>query len=247
MGGTYEWTSSATSAFTTWCKRTVTTGSTYYDDYCGHDSTGSAWVGWCQSTNASTIIRVKVNWDGSQAALEAWEAWQAICWDDSPRAYVGKVKPREQTAEEREAEKQRLLEENRRLVAAREEAERKLAEETARRKKAEETAELLLISYLDTLQKAQYEREKAFTVIGESGKRYRVERRRSGNVVELEERDGKHLGVARYCAHHVADVPVGDDMLAAMLMLRHDEKEYLKIANRTKVTPYAVPVPVGTA
>jgi hypothetical protein len=52
-------------------------------------------------------------------------------------------------------------------------------------------------------------------------------------VLEIAEKDNKEVAVARYCLHAVAPVPLADDMLIALVLLRSNEAEYHRIANKT--------------
>lgn len=89
-------------------------------------------------------------------------------------------------------------------------------------------ADQLLLSLLDDEQRDQVQREKFFE-LKVSGRVYRIHRGRAGNVQLVE--GGKP--VAKYCAHPDLWTPDGDAMIAQMMMLKTNEAEFLKIANRT--------------
>jgi hypothetical protein len=104
-------------------------------------------------------------------------------------------------------------------------------EREAKRKAASLRAESLLFTILTPAQVRQYTDDACFDV-EVNGRIYRLAcNSRSGNVILLEKGKPKF----KYCAHpHDAhDVPIPDVLLSQLLMLRSDEKEFLRIANRT--------------
>lgn len=89
----------------------------------------------------------------------------------------------------------------------------------------------LLVATLSPQQAAEFKSTQAFTVHSKTGDRiYRVTYGTAGNVYELSKEGRK---VAKYCIHPSEDVPVPDVMLAQKLMLETDEKQFLKVANKT--------------
>lgn len=113
------------------------------------------------------------------------------------------------------------------------EAERRNAEEERREKAAAEAdvrAEELLRSLLTPEQIDNLEKQSAIIVKSEMGKQYRIKRGWSGNVEELDD-SGKPI--ASYCAHPGEVVPRADNMVAQLLMLKTQEAEFLRTANRT--------------
>jgi hypothetical protein len=108
------------------------------------------------------------------------------------------------------------------------------ADKAARRKQQEEReaaqkrAERLLISCLSSDQVRQY-LEHGYFETAVNDKVYRIKTGRSGNVELMV--DGKPK--FRYCAHPNSYTPDQDVMLSQLLMLRTDEAQFLKIANRT--------------
>ena len=103
----------------------------------------------------------------------------------------------------------------------------------AKRREADKKAMELLIENLSATQKKALKKHGWFLVQGgKSGKTYRIKGDRcSGNITEL---DGKHE-VARYCVHADHRYPLGDQLLAQALSLRHDEEHVLKTANKTPI------------
>jgi len=62
--------------------------------------------------------------------------------------------------------------------------------------------------------------------------KYLIKKGRAGNVVSI--KDGKP--VEKYCIHpDDPEMPDEDCMLAQLLLLTHDEQEFLRIANRTRL------------
>jgi hypothetical protein len=96
------------------------------------------------------------------------------------------------------------------------------------RRVAEAKAKKLLEECLTPVQKRAFRRWGTIPVVAESGKRYRIEKGWSGNVVELER--GKVQ--ARYCCHPkgVHSLPTYDVMLAQKLSLEADENHFVKTA-----------------
>jgi len=91
--------------------------------------------------------------------------------------------------------------------------------------------EALLLEMLDENQRETYRFNGTFTVIGSCGTLYRIHRGTSGNI-EWVKPDGSVGG--RLCAHptmHHEWLPTEDVMLAQMLALIHDEREFCRVAN----------------
>lgn len=200
-----------------------------------------AWVHECGGSTETTYDR--------HGYMEVWVKWNSNS-ATGHQTYMKLSQPRNAPPLEAHVYTEEELAERSRLAAERQaEGEARVKrweeEEKARKEKLREieaVAERLLLSYLDDEQTKDYEAAQAFHVISQEGKRYRIERKRSGNVLELEKQEGQEVAVARYCLHSVAHVPLGDDMLVALIMLRSSEKEYKQIANRTR---FSSPLPVS--
>jgi hypothetical protein len=96
---------------------------------------------------------------------------------------------------------------------------------------AEQKAFVLLKQWLSPAQLAQYESDGAFDVTGsDSGKRYRIRRKREVNVDEFDD-GGRRIAV--WCFGPEGCLPLGDFMLAQKLALENDECAALAIANRS--------------
>lgn len=141
---------------------------------------------------------------------------------------------------ERVAEVQRRAEEQRQRRLAIDEAE----------KAAEVRAAETLLSLLTEDQRVQWQREKAFELITQAGRRYRIERGVAGNISLIE--DGEVT--ERLCAHPpvefreegriIGRLPREDVVIAQMLHLQADEEDFRRVANITRVRPRrAMPAP----
>jgi hypothetical protein len=103
-------------------------------------------------------------------------------------------------------------------------------EHEAKRKAASLRAESLLFTILTPQQVRQYTDDNYFDVVIDN-RTYRIKKGYSRNIELIE--GGKPT--ALYCAHpaDAYSTPVPDAMLAQLLMLRGNEQEFLRIANRT--------------
>jgi hypothetical protein len=91
-----------------------------------------------------------------------------------------------------------------------------------------ERAEALLVSCLNSAQRAQLAAQGSFEVRARSGRVYQIRRGRVQNVFEL---DGRGHAVRRLCAHPQDGVPDADTMLAQKLMIECHEEGFLALAN----------------
>ena len=208
----------------------------------------TAWYNWSAGTDCTSATTTCINagndlwctWvadtNDTTASTTVWSVW---CGDSTVGSSTGTsntwyrwavpenevaiaVEPRRETDEEREAREQRQREYQ--AQAAARETERAEA-----RKKADE----ILRRCLTAAQRAEYEKERRFSLIGQSGeRRYRINHGRAGNVEEVNEA-GQVL--KRICCHPREAVPDEDTMLAQMLHLQHNEEEFLRTANITRV------------
>jgi hypothetical protein len=109
-------------------------------------------------------------------------------------------------------------------------AERRRTVAAARkRKRASVQAAKLLAEHLTDQENAQLATDGYFEIESlTSGRRYRIYRGYSRNIVEL---DATGLAVARLCAHPSSALPDEDHMLAQRLWLQSSEDEFRRIAN----------------
>jgi hypothetical protein len=177
------------------------------------------------STAATNTNTTWVTWTAStattyQATNTTWQAWNnttgtSTTWTAVPDP-VSTAEYRERQEEERRA-----------------------------RARAEERAKETLESLLTQEQIDDLRRTKAFELITQSGKRYRIRRGVSGNVRLVE--DGRE--VEALCAHprtslyddagrYLGALPSEDVMIAQMLALDADEEGFRRVAN---ITPMRLP------
>jgi len=106
----------------------------------------------------------------------------------------------------------------------------------ARRTNAERRAATLLKEWLTPAQRAQYEQEGHFDVIGcHTGRRYRIRHGRQANIVELDGRGGR---LSAWCFGPEGELPTGDILLAQKIALETDELGAIGIANRSNAVFY---------
>lgn len=97
-----------------------------------------------------------------------------------------------------------------------------------------ERADALLRSLLTPAQREQLDRDGHFDVTAQGGRRYRLSKySRSYNVSRL---DLRGRVVERLCAYpkNSYALPMADQLIAQMLMLKSDEKAFLRIANHSR-------------
>lgn len=93
--------------------------------------------------------------------------------------------------------------------------------------KAEKRAEELLLSHLDRDQQLSLYTKGWFEIVSQYGNIYRIYRGESMNVMRVN-RQG--LILSSHCALPVG-VPIPDTMLAQMILLKCEEKYFLRKAN----------------
>lgn len=166
--------------------------------------TTNAWEYW--NTGGSGATTISVSTDG------IWTNWLT----------VGPVRCEESDLRT-EAERQQAAE----ALRAQQEAIRVARE---KRDAAVARAEKLLRQNLSDSQVADLEKTGSFIQVSR-GKSYRIHRVMAGGIQEL---DAQGNAVARYCIHaEDTQVPLADNMLAWVLMLRFAPEEFHKKANKT--------------
>lgn len=121
---------------------------------------------------------------------------------------------------------QRAKERAERLVAAREESERRWREEQERREAAQVRSERLLESHLACPQRNDLEKNGGFWVKSQFGNRYWV------TLYTAVRFDDRGVALQRYCIHATdPEIPPADNALSRMLLLKCDEKAFLDTAN----------------
>lgn len=177
--------------------------------------TDTSWQYWSGSIDSGTS-------NTSHAAV-TWGIWVTAPMPVVPETEEDRIAREELEEANREHSKQLRAEQRERL--------REQKEKVAI---AQAKAKALLRSVLDEQQLEDYDSNGSFVVVAASKKRYKI---RSSSPLEIDE-NGRTL--ASFCIHPKASValPDGDKMLAHKLMLDDNEKNWLKIANRTgHVTP----------
>lgn len=97
----------------------------------------------------------------------------------------------------------------------------------------------LLREWLSPEQRAQFDAEDHFEVIGShTGRRYRIHRGTVSNVLELDEEGQPKFG---WCFLPESALAAGDVMLAQKIALETDEAAVLAIANRVSTRPPSRP------
>lgn len=96
---------------------------------------------------------------------------------------------------------------------------------------ARQRARDLLISMLTPDQRKEFDDSQAFTLLAQSGKRYRITH---GIIANIEALSRKGVVTHRLCAHphNASELPVEDTLIAQLLHLRADEAGFLRGANR---------------
>ncbi len=201
-------------------------------------STLYRWVT-CIRDYSTGIIITRIT-EADVIARTAAISWQSITY---ARASV-----RTESVEDRERrielEEERLAVMMARLDAVAAEAARRRKERKIQRALANEHALKLLTAQLDDTQRTDLAATGSFKLTSKEGRKYQIQCRRAGNVVEYVIEDGVEIAIARYCYHFIDHVPVADDMLLALLMLRFKEAEYLRIANKST---HCFPMPLSQA
>lgn len=199
-----------------------TTAGTWYTWVTGDNTTattsassGSTWNQWVAADFSST---------SSSATTNVWVAWNAgtqYVVRERPVVYEYKYTPPPETDKQKQARLAR-------------EAEWKRQEEERKRKEAEalQRAEDLLMLQLSERQQSDWKEYKAFDVVSQSGKRFRITNQHSGNVREYDA-EGKH--VFNHCIVSRECVPLPDQLVMQKLMLEYQEADFMRIANHTRL------------
>ncbi len=175
-------------------------------------STASTWGCWVDGTTSVTSVTNCT----VASSTAAWTTW------------TGEYQGDELTAEESAAWEQRRVE-FREQETVRQQQAREAHEQRIRNAKAgEERATKLLRDALDKKQRNRFDNHGHFFVRGPSGRLYRVDPGRVGNVRVM---DGDKIDHS-LCCHVRENVPNHDNMLAQKVMLEHFETEFLSMANR---------------
>lgn len=92
----------------------------------------------------------------------------------------------------------------------------------------------LLRGCLSETQRIEFEQTKSFTVIGKSGRSFRL---RWGKIANIDLMTKRNQVQACFCVHPSGDVPIGDVLLAQKFHLETDDEALMRIANQHPVRP----------
>jgi len=176
---------------------------------------------WNTSSTTTTNPYLWTNWGNSTITSGSGSNWYPLVWRG--QRLVIAEEEWQQAFTEIEAVADDVANRER-LRVEREQYQRSRTQAIAR-------GEALLLEMLDENQREAYRFDGTFTVIGSHGTIYRIKRGTSGNI-EWIKPDGTVGG--RLCAHptmHHEWLPTEDVMLAQMLALTHDEREFCRVAN----------------
>lgn len=175
-------------------------------------TTGNCWQTWTTSDATSNGNAIWINW--TAVNLTGLAGTTAVSVGGVAKPYVDPRTPEQKAAA---ADAAQLVEQQR---------------HADQRRKAIACARALLLAMLDQQQREQLQRDRFFEVIAKHSKRrYRIRQGTHGNVKLL---DDQGREVVSYCGQPPG-VPEDDAMLAQKLQIEHDEGEYLKRANATRV------------
>jgi hypothetical protein len=171
----------------------------------------SDWSQWNIQIYNNTYSGITVQWG-------AWGAWNSNFVAGS--ITNGQIRPG-------------TPEEIARARAAQEAACAAQAVEAEKQAVANEKAKKLLVEHLSAEQQKTYEEKRYFDVDIE-GRTYRIHHGSHGNVRLLGTGDKAGKEITKYCIQPEG-VPIGDVLLAQKLLLEANEKEFLRIANATRL------------
>ena len=182
-------------------------------------------------TSSSTTNVVWNNWVADQYQTMTSQVWSSWMLADSTGPIAVPIhQPAPQLTPNHYAEI------NAAMVAERQEAARYYGQVRQKRSEADAKAMGLLREHLTPVQREALEKHGWFLVEGgKSKKTYRIHGHSfAGNIYELAHK-GDLRGTARYCVHADHGIPLGDQLLAQLLSLRHDEEHIIGRANRTAI------------
>jgi hypothetical protein len=198
---------------------------TSWADWSCANDTAATWTTWTTATATSSTI-VWNYWVTTSDITTSSSASTWGQWIVDGQCFQATSTRDERTAEQRQAD-------DARFAAERQEIQRRADEEHARRLAATEKARALLLSMLDTKQKETLHKQRFFEVVAKhSRRRYRIHHGTHGNVRLLDD-NGRE--VTRYCGQPTG-VPTEDSMLAQKLQIEHDEAEFVRLSNATRLT-----------
>jgi len=190
----------------------------------GYDTTTSIWSGWNTTatitasaiTTTDSYSTVWYDWNTTSGTATAWTTWVT-----TPTVVEGSYSTISYGSASALTEEQIVVEQQRIQAAA----DRAMEE----RKVATTKAKTLLKSLLDEKQREQLERAQFFDFVSQTGRKMRIKQGHARNIDVLGE-DGKRIQTL--CAHPSQYGLVDEDhMVAQFLTLRHNENEFMRVAN----------------
>ncbi len=196
----------------------------YYD--VGTSTTTGVWNTWVSGTVSTTSITIDAAARIQPLARATGQViYRPLMQEDYEAAALPVLTP-EQVAEAERLAAERVAQQQR----ANAEYQAREKERAAQRAIENQIAEALLLENLTPTQRSTYQRDQYIPVVSDDGKRtYRITRGVSGNVQLVEGNKVRY----RFCIHPPDDSPVPDVMLGQLLLLKTDELEFLRIANKS--------------
>lgn len=197
---------------------------TISDCYMTSTSAMNTWGIWIDdhTTTAATTTNIYHNWVISG---QTYTDTVIVSSSDSLYPTDESIEDRIQRIQ-REAEQQRIAE-NERRIAARERSARLAAE----MQQANDKAKIILVETLNNNQRRDFEKHGHFFVQSPSGRLYRIREGRAINI-DLMKGQSRTEVQQRLCAHPEINCPNPDTMLVQKVMLENMESEFLRIANK---------------
>lgn len=212
----------------TWTNDTTDNGCSSGTTAVYSSDADSIWVGW----NEMRFLQLEsLEPNASEEEKQLYNQFATWVVEENTRRQQEVVRQEEL----RVAEEQRRREEyerseeykQRQAQLAREQAERE-----RKRKEAQERAHRLLLSLLSPKVVEDFEKNRCIDVDGKSGYKYKIYMGRSGNV-DMFDKEGKLIH--ELCFHPNISCPNEDTVLVQYLMLKNDEEEVLRIANKHSI------------
>ena len=189
------------------------------------------WRQWCESS--ASVTAGDGNWFmtnypevhtmGTSSTNQVWTIWAA----QNATVIAASATPSRQEQMIARARARFSPEEHALELAACQYYDRRYEEEKAKRVLAEKKAEILLRQLLTPEQQETLDQKKCF-YLHSGGKKYRIERGRTGNVKLVDERDQV---LESYCIHPQVNCPDADTMLAQKLLIETDLEKFERVAN----------------
>ena len=185
-------------------------------------TTGTIWRHWVTSDTTGTMCTVTPIWANWVNGSNTITTTGSLAWANWNNTSNSSITLHPETPEQVTTRNQRY------------ENERKIrAEEDQKRIRAEERATQLLVSVLSEEQCKDFAAHGYFFVDAPSGRRYRIDKGRSGNIKVIDRVTG--VWTESLCVHQRDSIPIPDTMLMQKLLLETGaEEELRRVANITR-------------